>query len=154
MAKIVILRVVLESNNYNKVTPTGALAQDKYFVTPCHPKSIWLLSSLTLICLFSQLLKEKSSSVSQDVETGIIRGGQTPARFFGLLSPILFQSFMMTFVAEWGDRSQLATIILASREVGAAPVLTCNQAPLLSGLIAGYPKGKRELLHCVQCYYM
>ncbi|EDQ92127.1 uncharacterized protein MONBRDRAFT_14366 [Monosiga brevicollis MX1] len=34
----------------------------------------------------------------------------------GLLSPVLVQSFIMTFLAEWGDRSQIATIILGARE--------------------------------------
>jgi len=36
--------------------------------------------------------------------------------FAKLCSPILIQSFTMTFLAEWGDRSQLTTIILGSRE--------------------------------------
>lgn len=34
-----------------------------------------------------------------------------------LLSRILLQAFTLTFLAEWGDRSQLTTIILAAREV-------------------------------------
>jgi len=33
------------------------------------------------------------------------------ARFF---SPIFLQAFTLTFFAEWGDRSQIATIVLAS----------------------------------------
>jgi putative Ca2+/H+ antiporter (TMEM165/GDT1 family) len=33
-----------------------------------------------------------------------------------IVSKILIQAFTMTFLAEWGDRSQLATIILATRE--------------------------------------
>ncbi|CAF4486148.1 unnamed protein product, partial [Rotaria socialis] len=32
------------------------------------------------------------------------------------LSPILIQSFIMTFLAEWGDRSQITTIVLAASE--------------------------------------
>jgi len=60
--------------------------------------------------------KQKPSQV-QDVETGIIRDAnpQKPW-YFTLLSPILIQSFTMTFLAEWGDRSQLSTIILAARD--------------------------------------
>lgn len=32
------------------------------------------------------------------------------------LSAILLQSFVLTFLAEWGDRSQISTIILGARE--------------------------------------
>ena len=64
-----------------------------------------------------QIEKDDSSTITQDVETGIIRGGKKPTKLFGLFSPILLQAFTLTFLAEWGDRSQLATILLASREV-------------------------------------
>ncbi|XP_020604520.1 transmembrane protein 165-like [Orbicella faveolata] len=64
----------------------------------------------------AEMAKDDSSTITQDVETGIIRGGKKPAKLFGLLSPILLQAFTLTFLAEWGDRSQLATILLASRE--------------------------------------
>lgn len=35
---------------------------------------------------------------------------------FSFASRIFIEAFTMTFVAEWGDRSQLTTIILAARE--------------------------------------
>ncbi|KAJ7383795.1 hypothetical protein OS493_026329 [Desmophyllum pertusum] len=63
----------------------------------------------------AEMEKEDSSNITQDLETGIIRANK-PAKLFGLLSPILLQAFTLTFLAEWGDRSQLATILLASRE--------------------------------------
>ncbi|KAK7496454.1 hypothetical protein BaRGS_00012376 [Batillaria attramentaria] len=58
---------------------------------------------------------QKQSLPVQDIETGIIR---TPGRRFWttFLSAIFLESFTLTFLAEWGDRSQIATIILGARE--------------------------------------
>ena len=36
--------------------------------------------------------------------------------------PILLQTFIMTFLAEWGDRSQISTIALAAADVSEVPV--------------------------------
>jgi len=63
---------------------------------------------------------ELQSETTNDVETGIIRSqlrrsGVTRI-FTRLCSPIFLQAFTLTFLAEWGDRSQLTTIILGSRE--------------------------------------
>lgn len=57
----------------------------------------------------------RMSQPQQDIETGIIR---TPGRRFwtGIVSAIFLESFTLTFLAEWGDRSQIATIILGARE--------------------------------------
>ncbi|XP_012235683.1 putative divalent cation/proton antiporter TMEM165 isoform X2 [Linepithema humile] len=59
--------------------------------------------------------KETASTLVQDAETGVIRKA-TKASALMLLSRILLQAFTLTFLAEWGDRSQLTTIILAARE--------------------------------------
>jgi len=70
-------------------------------------------------------LKKKEAELealdnANDVETGIIRSKLRQSYVFRfcrrLCSPIFVQSFTMTFLAEWGDRSQLTTIILGSRE--------------------------------------
>lgn len=63
----------------------------------------------------AELSREAASSVTEDPESGIVRGG-TLSKRFGIFSPILIQAFVLTFLAEWGDRSQLTTIILAARE--------------------------------------
>lgn len=52
----------------------------------------------------------------QDPETGVIKKTRTTSALV-LLSRIFLQAFSMTFLAEWGDRSQLTTIILGAREV-------------------------------------
>lgn len=49
-----------------------------------------------------------------DPESGTAK--KKSAGAFSVLSRILLQSFTLTFLAEWGDRSQLTTIILGARE--------------------------------------
>lgn len=59
----------------------------------------------------------RSSSVPQDTESAPADVATTQAkssRFF--LWRIVLQAFTMTFLAEWGDRSQITTIVLAARE--------------------------------------
>ncbi|KFM57325.1 Transmembrane protein 165, partial [Stegodyphus mimosarum] len=54
-----------------------------------------------------------------DVETGIVKVSRTKAirrKLMIFVSRIFLEAFTMTFLAEWGDRSQLTTIILAARE--------------------------------------
>lgn len=54
-----------------------------------------------------------------DIETGIIKVSKfrtLKRKLMVFLSRIFLEAFTMTFLAEWGDRSQLTTIILAARE--------------------------------------
>lgn len=55
----------------------------------------------------------KETKIVQDPEAG---GPKKKVGAFKVLFRIFMQAFTMTFVAEWGDRSQITTIILSARE--------------------------------------
>lgn len=61
-----------------------------------------------------ELRKREEKESRGDVEGGGVKSSELSA--FSFLSKIFVQSFTMTALAEWGDRSQLATVILAARE--------------------------------------
>jgi len=59
---------------------------------------------------------EVNEELRKKNEKGDVESGEkiTSALKFG--SQIFMQAFTMTFLAEWGDRSQMATVLLAARE--------------------------------------
>uniref|UniRef100_A0AC34RIT1 GDT1 family protein n=1 Tax=Panagrolaimus sp. JU765 TaxID=591449 RepID=A0AC34RIT1_9BILA len=59
---------------------------------------------------------ELDSNKFSDLESGTANSASSPWLILSFVSTIFMKSFMLTFVAEWGDRSQLTTIILAARE--------------------------------------
>jgi len=62
----------------------------------------------------------QSTGAVADVESNVTVSSRISSmrRFLKLLmSHIFAQSCMLTFLAEWGDRSQISTIILAARDV-------------------------------------
>ena len=62
----------------------------------------------------------ENDSTANELETGQAKkstGGSSGSNLlYAFVSRIFLQAFTMTFLAEWGDRSQLATIVLAARE--------------------------------------
>jgi len=68
-------------------------------------------------------VKKKSDLGPKDIEANQSSSDQrscSSRRFVNIfrkyLSPIFLQAFILTFLAEWGDRSQISTIILGARE--------------------------------------
>jgi len=59
---------------------------------------------------------EAEVMITNDVESGQRRRRSTMAVVARFVSKIFIEAFTLTFLAEWGDRSQLTTIILAARE--------------------------------------
>lgn len=74
----------------------------------------------------STLLPDPEIGVDGSVEVNVVNangGTSTVANrkpkmkgSAAIMTRVLAQAFTMTFLAEWGDRSQLTTIILAARE--------------------------------------
>jgi putative Ca2+/H+ antiporter (TMEM165/GDT1 family) len=72
---------------------------------------------------------EEKNSLDKDVETGLAGQDESKntrsflfvTRRYAIMlrkyiSAVFLQAFILTFLAEWGDRSQISTIILAARE--------------------------------------
>ena len=72
--------------------------------------------------------QQSASLISSDVETGGVQvsDGRSMRSIFRFVSHIFVESFTLTFLAEWGDRSQITTIILAAREVIRVPFFVIN----------------------------
>lgn len=71
-----------------------------------HPKSIVLSGALSALYVMT---------VEEKLESG--QGKSTIRRFFArFCTPIFLEAFILTFLAEWGDRSQIATIALATHK--------------------------------------
>lgn len=62
----------------------------------------------------SEELEEVENELSkQDKKCDQESGNADDEKSISLSSGVLWQSFILTFLAEWGDRSQIATIALA-----------------------------------------
>ncbi|XP_054646896.1 transmembrane protein 165 [Dunckerocampus dactyliophorus] len=63
-----------------------------------------------------ELQRSKLVNGAPDVEAGTGATSPPSSKWHSVISPIFIQALTLTFLAEWGDRSQLTTIILAARE--------------------------------------
>ncbi|EGD72346.1 transmembrane protein [Salpingoeca rosetta] len=76
----------------------------------------------------TQELKEKEDKLSASE--------QQPKPWSKIVSPVFVQAFVLTFLAEWGDRSQIATIILGARENTLGVALGASLGHVLCTFIA------------------
>merc|ERR1711920_326541 len=91
--------------------------------------------------------------MGEDVESASkVQKSLVRQMFSRLCTPVFLEALMLTFLAEWGDRSQIATITLASHEnplgviIGAATGHTiCTSLAVFSGEWLG----KRLSQRCV-----
>ena len=102
-----------------------------------HSQWVAILAGIILIAFGIVMIRERESNkikeeyeeakdelAEDDLDTGEQKIHSKKSHFlvkFGV-SPILIQSFIMIFLAEWGDRSQLSTIALGASG-GLAPVI-------------------------------
>lgn len=75
--------------------------------------------------LILQLERDVTSTLIQDPESGVVRKNTKKGAAY-LTTRVLMQAFTMTFLAEWGDRSQLTTIILAASKVSSKNLVHLN----------------------------
>lgn len=82
--------------------------------------------------------KKEMEEVEEKLEAG--QGKSFYRRFFSrFCTPIFLESFILTFLAEWGDRSQIATIALATHKnaVGVAVGATIGHTVCTSVAVVG-----------------
>ncbi|KAF3452453.1 hypothetical protein FNV43_RR02886 [Rhamnella rubrinervis] len=82
--------------------------------------------------------KKEMEEVEEKLEAG--QGKTSFRRFFSrFCTPIFLESFILTFLAEWGDRSQIATIALATHKnaIGVAVGATMGHTICTSVAVVG-----------------
>ncbi|XP_062084181.1 GDT1-like protein 4 [Humulus lupulus] len=82
--------------------------------------------------------KKEMEEVEEKLESG--QGKTSYRRFFSrFCTPIFLESFILTFLAEWGDRSQIATIALATHKnaIGVAIGATLGHTICTSVAVVG-----------------
>jgi putative Ca2+/H+ antiporter (TMEM165/GDT1 family) len=82
--------------------------------------------------------RRRGSSVSREAARNTFKeGAKNLCSFF--FSPIFVQTFVLTFLAEWGDRSQISTIALAAAHVGSlVSHLVCFSTDMFAECVHDY----------------
>jgi putative Ca2+/H+ antiporter (TMEM165/GDT1 family) len=100
-------------------------------------------------------VEEELGDETTGKDKGALLGWKKTLAFGGLLSPIFLQTFFITFVAEWGDRSQIATIGLAASSDpygvtlgGIAGHAICTGAAVLGGRHMASKVSERAVSAC------
>lgn len=96
---------------------TDVCPQVSLFITPPEYLKHLIWPLIGWFPLLPQLQRYKMANGAPDVETGSTANLLPQRKWHSVISPIFVQALTLTFLAEWGDRSQLATIVLAAREV-------------------------------------
>lgn len=98
-------------------------------------------------------LSKTDKKKDPDVEVGV--GGRKKEISLGLVNAVLWQAFTLTFVAEWGDRSQVSTIALAAQKNAYAVTLggvlghaCCTSLAVVGGRMLASRISERTVTMC------
>lgn len=89
-----------------------------------HKCLAYTMSSSTAKEEFDEVHMQLTQSRADDIETGRSTSDSPqgfPSKLLtitrNIFTPIFVEAFVLTFFAEWGDRSQITTIVLAATKV-------------------------------------
>lgn len=98
-------------------------------------------------------LVELTAGEGQDLEGGEVAAEKTKSKMEDIFGEIFVKTFLITFFAEWGDRSQIATIALAATKdpygVTAGGVLghsLCTAMAVIGGRLLATKISERTML--------
>lgn len=120
------------------------------------------LEEVTMVLKQKEEEMEKSRAPPADIEGGSIEPDSRKNRWLrDIHSGVMAQAFLMNFLAEWGDRSQIATIALAARENvwgvmfgGVLGHLICNTIAVLGGRLLAQKISVRTVTVIGGCVFL
>jgi putative Ca2+/H+ antiporter (TMEM165/GDT1 family) len=105
----------------------GAKGGQSYALTDLEEGRISPVAAQSTSAALSGRSRKGSLSMpsKEDALSGLKEGAKNLGNLF--FSPIFVQAFILTFLAEWGDRSQITTIALAAAHVSLRVFLWCEE---------------------------